>query len=269
MSLEQKLLVFPTSRSIREFINAQDSNGLLPTILTIDEFFSKAIRVKGLNYIDEDQRFLYLKEAIKIKNYEKLGLSSEFSQFLKQSDYIFRFFGELSHEMVDVETLKVADTYEYYSEHLDILQHIHKNYVSLLEKNSSVDKITLANHYEINSDYLNQFKQVELFFEGYFTKFEFKIISEIAQSNRVLINLSTNEYNKKSWELITNLGINLEPNQEYLLDISNKSILECNGKKQNNPDVEIVGFNTRVNQIAYIKNSIDTMIKNVMIILIR
>ena len=81
MSLEQKLLVFPTSRSIREFINAQDSNGLLPTISTIDELFSKAIRVKGLNYIDEDQRFLYLKEAIKIKNYEKLGLSDSLENY--------------------------------------------------------------------------------------------------------------------------------------------------------------------------------------------
>ena len=255
-----KLLVFPTSRSIREYINSCDDNTLLPTILTIDEFFSKAISVGNLNYIDEDQRFLYLKEAIKIKNFDRLGLSSSFSEFLKQSDYIFRFFGELAHEMVDIQTLRDADTYEYYGEHLDILQHIHKNYVKLLEKNSCIDKITLANHYKINNTYLTQFESIELFFEGYFTKFEFKIINEISQDNPVLINLFTNEYNKKSWELFVNDGFDLELDKHYFLDISNKKILNVQDKKQDSLNLEIVGFNTRVNQIAYIKTSIASMI---------
>jgi len=255
-----KLLVFPTSRSIREYINSISDNTLLPSILTIDEFFSKAINVEGLNYIDEDQRFLYLKEAIKIKNFSRLGLSSTFSEFLKQSDYIFRFFGELSHEMVDIQILRNADTYEYYGEHLDILQHIHKNYVDILEQNSCVDKITLSNHYKINNAYLNQFESIELFFEGYFTKFEFKIISEIATNNSLRINLFTNEYNKKSWELFCNDGFELELNKQYLLDVSNKKILEVNEKINNNPNLEVVGFNTRVNQIAYIKTSVTNMI---------
>ncbi len=255
-----KLLVFPTSRSIREYISCYEDNTLLPTIVTIDEFLSKAISVEGLNYIDEDQRFLYLKEAIKIKNFDRLGLSSNFSEFLKQSDYIFRFFGELAHEMVDIQTLKDVDTYEFYEEHLDILQHIHKNYVELLEKNSCVDKITIKNHYKINEAYLNQFENIELFFEGYFTKFEFKIINEISQNNSLFINLNTNEYNKKSWELFVNIGFDLELDKQYRLDISNKKITESNEKIQNTPSVEIVGFNTRVNQIAYIKTAISNMI---------
>ena len=152
-----KLLVFPTSRSIRDYINNIHDDTLLPSILTIDEFLSKAISVGDLNFIDEDQRFLYLKEAINIKNFDRLGLSSNFSEFLKQSDYIFRFFGELAHEMVDIQILKEADTYEYYSQHLDILQHVYKNYCKLLQKNNCVDKILLADNYKINSFYLNQF----------------------------------------------------------------------------------------------------------------
>ncbi|NQY94367.1 MAG: PD-(D/E)XK nuclease family protein, partial [Campylobacteraceae bacterium] len=191
-----QLLVFPTSRSIREHINNVSSDVLLPSILTIDEFFSRSISVDGYTFIDEDQRFLYLKEAIKIKNFSRLGLSSNFSEFLKQSDYIFRFFGELAHEMVDIKTLKEADTYEYYGEHLDILQHVHKNYVNLLEKNKSIDKVTLLDHYKINEAYLKQFESIELFFEGYFTKFEFKIINEVAQNKDLIVNLITNEYNK-------------------------------------------------------------------------
>ena len=256
-----KLLVFPTSRSIREYIHSISDNTLLPTLLTIDEFFTKSISVGSLNYIDEDQRFLFLKEAIKIKNFERLGLSSNFSDFLKQSDYIFRFLAELAHEMVDIQTLKDVDTYEYYGEHLDLLQHIHRNYVALLQDNACVDKITLASSYTINNSYLEQFESIELFFEGYFTKFEFQIISEVAQNNSVLINLLTNEYNQKSWELFCKVGFNLESNKQYLLDISNKHIIEEEEKLQNSPDIKILGFNTRVNQIAYIKTEVTRMIE--------
>jgi len=257
-----KLLVFPTSRSIREYINNISSDVLLPTILTIDEFFSKSISVDGYTFIDEDQRFLYLKEAIKIKNFSRLGLSSNFSEFLKQSDYIFRFFGELAHEMVNIQTLKEADTYEYYGEHLDILQHVHKNYVQLLEKNNCIDKVTLLDHYMINESYLNQFEDIELFFEGYFTKFEFKIINEIAQKKSLIVNLISNEYNKKSWELFCSTGFELEVDKNYSLDISNTQIIDSDDFKQLNPDLKIEGFNTRVNQIAYIKTSVTQMINS-------
>ena len=256
-----KLLVFPTSRSIRGYINNINSDILLPSILTIDEFFSKSISVDGYTFIDEDQRFLYLKEAIKIKNFSRLGLSSNFSEFLKQSDYIFRFFGELAHEMVDIQTLREADTYEYYGEHLDILQHVHKNYVQLLEKNKCIDKVTLLDHYNINNSYLKQFDSIELFFEGYFTKFEFKIITEVALNKSVLVNLVTNEYNKKSWELFETVGFELEVNKRYCLDISKKEILSCENFEQISPNLIIEGFNTRVNQIAYIKTSVTEMIK--------
>jgi len=255
-----KLLVFPTSRSIREYINNIGSDILLPTILTIDEFFSKSISVDGYTFLDEDQRFLYLKEAIKIKNFSRLGLSSNFSEFLKQSDYIFRFFGELAHEMVDIKTLKEADTYEYYEEHLDILQHVHRNYVLLLEKNNCIDKVTLLDHYTINNSYLNQFENIELFFEGYFTKFEFRIISEIAESKSLLVNLITNEYNRKSWELFCSTGFELEVNKQYSLDISKTKIISDDKFEQLDPDLKIEGFNTRVNQIAFIKTSIAEMI---------
>ncbi len=44
--MKQKLVVFPTSRSIREYINSCDDNTLLPTIVTIDEFLSKSISVE-------------------------------------------------------------------------------------------------------------------------------------------------------------------------------------------------------------------------------
>ena len=66
MQFKQNLLVFPTSRSIRSFISSQKKeNSLLPVTLTIDEFLKKSIVLENKKYIDEEQRFLFLKESIK------------------------------------------------------------------------------------------------------------------------------------------------------------------------------------------------------------
>lgn len=93
MQSRTKLLVFPTSRAIREYVNSQkEENILLPSIITIDELFKKSLLFENKKYLDEDERFLYLKEAVKGLDLGALGISSSFSYFIKQSDYIYRFF---------------------------------------------------------------------------------------------------------------------------------------------------------------------------------
>ncbi|WP_228255630.1 hypothetical protein [Aliarcobacter butzleri] len=93
MLFKKKLLVFPTSRAIRDYISKQKSNNtLLPFILTIDEFLKKSISLSNLKYCEEEHRVLFLNEAIKNIDIKKLGISDNFTKFLKQSDYIYRFF---------------------------------------------------------------------------------------------------------------------------------------------------------------------------------
>ena len=51
MQFKKKLLVFPTSRSIRSYLQEQKSeNTLLPFLLTIDEFFKKSINLNNKKY---------------------------------------------------------------------------------------------------------------------------------------------------------------------------------------------------------------------------
>ena len=101
-----KLLVFPTSRVVREYVSSQNElNTLLPSILTIDEFFKKSLNLGNRKYIDEEERFLYLIESVQKVNLKKLGISSNFLQFIKQSDYIYRFFLELASENVDINEI--------------------------------------------------------------------------------------------------------------------------------------------------------------------
>lgn len=144
MQFKKKLLVFPTSRVIRELISKQKSeNTLLPSTLTIDEFFKKSITLSNLKYCEEEQRVLFLNEAIKNIDIKKLGISDNFTKFLKQSDYIYRFFLELSSEKVEISQIQDVDTYDFYLEHLQILQSIKTNYINILENNNYVDRINI------------------------------------------------------------------------------------------------------------------------------
>jgi hypothetical protein len=62
------------------------------------------------------------------------------------------------------------------------------NSTNILENNFYVDRINLGNHYKINEKFLKKFQNIELYFEGYFTKVEFDIIEEISKKINLTIN---------------------------------------------------------------------------------
>ncbi|MDH1976784.1 PD-(D/E)XK nuclease family protein [Aliarcobacter butzleri] len=263
MLFKKKLLVFPTSRAIRDYISKQKSNNtLLPFILTIDEFLKKSISLSNLKYCEEEHRVLFLNEAIKNIDIKKLGISDNFTKFLKQSDYIYRFFLELASEKVEIEEIQNVDTYDFYLEHLEILKAIKKKYIEILEKNSYVDKINLDKHYEINGNFLDKFQDIELHFEGYFTKVEFEIVEKISQKIDTKIIFYSNSYNQKSLEVFKNLNINLKIDYKYKIDLTNKIIIDEEEIKSLLESYEIKGFSSRLNQIAYIKSCIEKSVLN-------
>ncbi|MCG3653942.1 PD-(D/E)XK nuclease family protein [Aliarcobacter butzleri] len=234
----------------------------MPFILTIDEFLKKSISLSNLKYCEEEHRVLFLNEAIKNIDIKKLGISDNFTKFLKQSDYIYRFFLELASEKVEIEEIQNVDTYDFYLEHLEILKAIKKKYIEILENNSYVDKINLDKHYEINENFLDKFQDIELHFEGYFTKVEFEIVEKISQKIDTKIIFYSNSYNQKSLEAFKNLNINLKIDYKYKIDLTNKIIIDEEEIKSLLESYEIKGFSSRLNQIAYIKSCIEKSVLN-------
>ncbi|MFY9081257.1 PD-(D/E)XK nuclease family protein, partial [Aliarcobacter butzleri] len=234
----------------------------MPFILTIDEFLKKSISLSNLKYCEEEHRVLFLNEAIKNIDIKKLGISDNFTKFLKQSDYIYRFFLELASEKVEIEEIQNVDTYDFYLEHLEILKAIKKKYIEILEKNSYVDKINLDKHYEINGNFLDKFQDIELHFEGYFTKVEFEIVEKISEKIDTKIIFYSNSYNQKSLEVFKNLNINLKIDYKYKIDLTNKIIIDEEEIKSLLESYEIKGFSSRLNQIAYIKSCIEKSVLN-------
>lgn len=262
MLFKKKLLVFPTSRAVRDFISKQKSeNTLLPFILTIDEFLKKSIIFNNMKYCEEEQRVLFLNEAIKNIEINKLGISDNFTKFLKQSDYIYRFFLELASEKVEIEDIQNVDTYDFYLEHLEILKSIKTNYINLLEENSYVDKINMNSHYKINENFLKKFEEIELYFEGYFTKVEFDIIKEISKHINLNILFYSNIYNQNSLKIFKDLNFDIKIDYKYEINLSSKIILQEEKFDKKLDFFEIKGFSSRLNQIAYIKSSIVESVK--------
>lgn len=257
---KKTLYVFPTSRSIREFIfgfKAKDT--LLPSAITIDELLKKSINLNGKKYESKEQRVIFLNEAIKNVDLNKLGFSKNFAQFLKQSDYIYRFFLELSSENRRIDDIKRADTYMFYNEHLEILDEILKNYLSILEKNSCVNKINLNKNYTINSKFLSRFEKIIIKFEGYFTKQEFEIISKISDFIDLEIEFYKNIYNNKSIEIFSDFNFEFKDDFKYLINLSKKELISETKVDKNN-NINIKGFANRVNQVAFIKSTIVNLV---------
>lgn len=260
---KKQLLVFPSSRAIRDFLSCQKSlNTLLPTTLTIDDFLKKSIYFENRTYAQEEQRTLFLSEAIKNIDISKLGINSSFTKFLTQSEYIYRFFLEISSEKVDILQIQSFDTYEFYSEHLEILQEVYKNYIEILDKNNFVDRINLAQNYKINQSFFDRFEEIIIHFEGYFTKVEFEIVKNISQIKDLKIKFFSNIYNQKSLNVFKDIIENRKIDYEYFLDLTNQKVIEETPIKSKTQNLEIKGFSSRLNQIAYIKSTIVSSVKN-------
>jgi inactivated superfamily I helicase/RecB family exonuclease len=262
--LSKKLFVFPTNRAIREYIFLKkDQNQILPKTITIGELFGRVIlpnRTKQI--VDNDLRVLYLKEAIKNIEISKLGFSDNFTKLYSNSEYIFKFFNELNSEYKTIDDLEASDTYAFYLDHLEILNAIYQNYINILDKNNLVDNITLPLDYKINEYYLQELEDITIYYEGYFSTFEFDVICKMAQLCRINIVVTINNFNRKNIEMFEKIGLSLEENNEYTIDLSNKNIIDTNKIIDKEIAHNIFPVKQRITQMAVVKKSIVDMVNS-------
>jgi hypothetical protein len=258
-----KLIVFPTSRAIREYtLTHINQNTLLPKLLSIDELFKNIININKKRYIDDNLRIIYLKEAIDFDTFDKIGISSNMQEFWKQSDFIFRFLGELAHEDIDIDSLNKYDTYAHYEEHLAVLKQVKENYINILDKHNLIDKLNLPSNYTLNIDYIKSFDTIHIILEGYLSKFEYKLIQELSQYNTTILEFTYNEFNQKSILQIDNDILNLQINHKYKINISSNTIITKQPLLLEKSSCKLFAFESKINQVAFIKQSIYDAVVN-------
>lgn len=261
---DERLLVLPTTRAIREYVNSsKKTNQFLDKTITIGDLLSRSITDgTGKRVCDKTLRIIFLKQAIEQSELDSLGFSSELSLFLKQSEYIFRFFNELANEYVEFDSLLEVDTYSLYEDHIEILKTIYKRYIQVLEKNNYTDTILLPKNYKINYDYLKEFDSITIKLEGYPSKFEFKVLEKIAKVIPLVMDITLNQFNKKNSELFNFLEEDLKEDYYYSIDMTNQKILsakECEFPKK---EIEIYSSSSALEQIGFIKKKIVDMVSS-------
>jgi RecB family exonuclease len=88
------------------------------------------------------------------------------------------------------------------------------------------------------------------------------MVEKISKVINLNIVFYSNIYNQKSLEVFKNLNLDIKLNHKYKIDLSNKIILEEEKILNDLTFVELKGFSSRLNQIAYIKSVIIKSVQN-------
>ncbi|MBM0637461.1 PD-(D/E)XK nuclease family protein [Campylobacter sp. VicNov18] len=259
-----KLRIFSSSRQIKEYFNQNKSNNtLLDSAINISEFLDK-VCLSNLAKASSYESLLLMQEAcLKSKDLEnKLGISAEFFVFLKNSEYLFSFFKELSLEKKSIQDLKNNDYYAAYNEHLEILDEVYNNYLALLEKNSLYDALSLVQKYSLNIDFLDQYESIIYNLEGFLSKFEEDLLSEISQFKEVILSFKTSKFNLDYLLKLDFLKkLNLKVDTYYEINLSKQEILKEQSFKTRNSQIKLKSFELRSLQCAFVMDEISHFVR--------
>ena len=250
-----KLYIFTNSRKIREF-NAKFQNELVPKAMTIAQFEQKVVLVPGRFEADEAYALVLMQRACASvrEASERLCIPPDFFAFLKNNDYLFSFFKELSISKKSVADLKFSDIYADYEEHLGILEAVLARYKELLAAENLYDGIALPEIYELNSGFVKEFGEINLEVDGFLSEFEWELFSEIAKLTTLKIIFQTSKFNKKLILKLAEIsGIDASEFSlygEFELNLSLRE-LKKTGVLRKNPLVLKRSFGTRSLQAAY------------------
>ncbi|SFV55979.1 hypothetical protein MNB_SV-8-685 [hydrothermal vent metagenome] len=255
-----RLQIYTTSRALRTFSQKhKESDGLLPTLMRIDEFEQRVVLVENRVQVDPLQRILLLREAAKFEAFEALNLDRNLIRFFTKSDALFKFFEELSAEDVSFETLAEADAYAEFGKHLEILERLLSNYHLLLEERGFTDKAFVPHHYRLNDGFLSSYESIKIHLEGYLSYFELQLLEKIAKQMPLGIYYTTSKFNMKMQERFEHLDIKLPNHAHTYFSLSNKKVLRATPNDEK-IDAKVYAVEEREEQIAVAFKEIEKMV---------
>ena len=257
-----RLQIYPTSRALRTFSQKhKESDGFLPTFMRIDEFEQRVVLVENRVQVDPLQRILLLREAAKFEAFETLNLDRNLIRFFTKSDALFKFFEELAAEHVNFEMLVNADAYAEFESHLNVLEKLLENYRKLLDRRGFTDKAFIPNVYALNEGFIQSYETIEIYLEGYLSRFELELLEKIAEQTEVIIHYTTSRFNTKMQERFEIYGLALLHNSFVSFDFSKKEILSVEENRQC-IDTTVLSVQEREEQIAVAFAKVDEMVRS-------
>ncbi len=254
--MAEAVTILPTSRAIRSRILGERSHdGFLGRYITMGEFLQRALVVEGFSRIDDDTRILLLLEAADFSRFQTLKIERNFFTFTQNSSYIFRFFEELSGELIPMERLEYADTYGDYEEHIEILKELYGRYEEICSARRVLDPIFLPKLATLNHSYVRSLGSAELVLEGYLTNFEMQVLCECAGIIPLKILFDANVYNVKMQQKFRDLGLEIVAGERQIIDLSGMKVLREEAIAAQGR-VECERFGERILQAAFVKQKV-------------
>ena len=254
------LHIYPTSRAMRNIREQQkEQNGLLPSLIRIDDFERRAILLPDLVMVDPLQRTLLLQEAAGFDAFHGLKINRDLVRFFTKSDAILKFFEELSHEEVSFDDLVEGDAYVEFSEHIEILEQLLTNYQHLLESKGLIDRVFIPKSYRVNRGFVESYDEFELYLEGYMSYFELGLIAQVAEHRPFIIHMQTSKFNKKVQERFLEMGIELEENAFVSFDLHTKMV-QTSVKNEEKIEADVYAVEERLAQIPLLLESVQKMV---------
>lgn len=257
--MNKECIVYPTSRCIREAV-ATFNESIIPHMMSMGEFLSRAYVVEGKIIPDEDLRLLAMHEASDFSGFSALNIERNFFSFIQNSEYLFRFFEELSGEQVDVCTLQKVDVYGEYEEHIAILGRLRERYKEICLKAGWADRIFNSEQAQIQHDFLQNFETIRIVVEGYLSRYEIALLRECAKHLEIGIDYNTTAYNRKMTDRFKEMGFELKEGNAYQLSLSTLTITDEKPLSFNR-DIMCEVFHTRLAQIGFIKASVEAFVR--------
>lgn len=257
--MNKECIVYPTSRCIREAV-ATFNESIIPHMMSMGEFLSRAYVVEGKIVPDEDLRLLAMHEASDFSGFSALNIERNFFSFIQNSEYLFRFFEELSGEQVDVCTLQKVDVYGEYEEHIAILGRLRERYKEICLKAGWADRIFNSEQAQIQHDFLQNFETIRIVVEGYLSRYEIALLRECAKHLEIGIDYNTTAYNRKMTDRFKEMGFELKEGNAYQLSLSTLTITDEKPLSFNR-DIMCEVFHTRLAQIGFIKASVEAFVR--------
>lgn len=233
----------------------------MPTLMRMDEFENRAILMENKALVDPIERILLLKEAASFEGFQALKLDLDLVRFFTKSDAIFKFFEELAAEHVDFDTLAAADAYAEFDRHLEILKRLLQNYHMLLEAKGLTDKMFIPAIYQINTGFVQEYDRIEIFLEGYLSRFEFELIDKISQYTQTVIHYTTGLFNLKMQERFKAYGVSLPTHSHVSIDFTTKTVL-CTLPSLSKIETEVISTEEKHEQIAHAFFKIEEMVRS-------
>ncbi len=258
------LRIFSSSRKIKEYQEkAKAKNALLDSAFLVSDFLDRVCVVNSFKASSYENLLLMQEACLKSKDLEKkLGISAEFFAFLKNNEYLFSFFKELSLEKKSIQDLKNNDYYATYNEHLEILDEVYTNYLLLLKQHNLYDDLSLAQEYKLNLDFLNEYEGIYYDLQGFLSKFEEDLLCEISKIKSTIISFKTSKFNLEYLlELDFLKDIHLELDMFYEVNLSQKKILKQEKLSNPNTLIKLKAFELRSLQCAFVMDEISNFVR--------